>query len=155
MYVFYIRFWKVLKLWTTVCCWGSTTRHKRSESISLRVHPQELEMKSGVPLREPCIQPRWSLYREVPHAGTHWTTMTRKSPLDNVCSYQHVTFRDNAEMFLVVFSMGGIPAVGGKGECLVLFIGIIDILQSYRSGNKTLIKSNFFSIISCDEYVVL
>ncbi|XP_056913012.1 phosphatidylinositol 4-phosphate 5-kinase type-1 alpha-like [Takifugu flavidus] len=29
-------------------------------------------------------------------------------------------------------TMGGIPAVGGKGENLLLFIGIIDILQSYR-----------------------
>ncbi|XP_061550747.1 phosphatidylinositol 4-phosphate 5-kinase type-1 alpha-like isoform X2 [Phycodurus eques] len=29
-------------------------------------------------------------------------------------------------------TMGGIPAVGGKGEHLLLFIGIIDILQSYR-----------------------
>uniref|UniRef100_A0A3Q3DQ11 PIPK domain-containing protein n=1 Tax=Hippocampus comes TaxID=109280 RepID=A0A3Q3DQ11_HIPCM len=29
-------------------------------------------------------------------------------------------------------TMGGIPAVGVKGEHLLLFIGIIDILQSYR-----------------------
>uniref|UniRef100_A0A8C6THS7 PIPK domain-containing protein n=1 Tax=Neogobius melanostomus TaxID=47308 RepID=A0A8C6THS7_9GOBI len=29
-------------------------------------------------------------------------------------------------------TMGGIPAVGPKGENLLLFIGIIDILQSYR-----------------------
>ncbi|XP_074545237.1 phosphatidylinositol 4-phosphate 5-kinase type-1 gamma-like isoform X2 [Halichoeres trimaculatus] len=29
-------------------------------------------------------------------------------------------------------TMGGIPAVGGKGERLLLFVGIIDILQSYR-----------------------
>uniref|UniRef100_A0A3Q3E5Y6 PIPK domain-containing protein n=1 Tax=Labrus bergylta TaxID=56723 RepID=A0A3Q3E5Y6_9LABR len=29
-------------------------------------------------------------------------------------------------------TMGGIPAVGAKGEHLLLFIGIIDILQSYR-----------------------
>ncbi|XP_012775633.2 phosphatidylinositol 4-phosphate 5-kinase type-1 gamma isoform X2 [Maylandia zebra] len=29
-------------------------------------------------------------------------------------------------------TMGGIPAVSGKGERLLLFIGIIDILQSYR-----------------------
>ncbi|KAM9789521.1 phosphatidylinositol 4-phosphate 5-kinase type-1 alpha-like [Neosynchiropus ocellatus] len=29
-------------------------------------------------------------------------------------------------------TMGGIPAVGAKGERLLLFIGIIDILQSYR-----------------------
>ncbi|KAM9845321.1 phosphatidylinositol 4-phosphate 5-kinase type-1 gamma-like [Aulostomus maculatus] len=29
-------------------------------------------------------------------------------------------------------TMGGIPAVGGKGEHLLLFVGIIDILQSYR-----------------------
>lgn len=35
-------------------------------------------------------------------------------------------------VFLYVCSMGGIPAVGGKGERLLLFIGIIDILQSYR-----------------------
>lgn len=28
--------------------------------------------------------------------------------------------------------MGGIPAVSGKGERLLLYIGIIDILQSYR-----------------------
>lgn len=30
------------------------------------------------------------------------------------------------------FRMGGIPAVNGKGERLLLYIGIIDILQSYR-----------------------
>lgn len=35
-------------------------------------------------------------------------------------------------VFLYLRSMGGIPAVGGKGERLLLFIGIIDILQSYR-----------------------
>ncbi|XP_034036201.1 phosphatidylinositol 4-phosphate 5-kinase type-1 gamma isoform X2 [Thalassophryne amazonica] len=29
-------------------------------------------------------------------------------------------------------TMGGIPAISGKGERLLLFIGIIDILQSYR-----------------------
>lgn len=28
--------------------------------------------------------------------------------------------------------MGGIPAVNGRGERLLLHIGIIDILQSYR-----------------------
>uniref|UniRef100_A0A3Q2PZK8 Phosphatidylinositol 4-phosphate 5-kinase type-1 gamma-like n=1 Tax=Fundulus heteroclitus TaxID=8078 RepID=A0A3Q2PZK8_FUNHE len=32
--------------------------------------------------------------------------------------------------------MGGIPAVGSKGERLLLFIGIIDILQSYRMIKK-------------------
>lgn len=31
-----------------------------------------------------------------------------------------------------IHRMGGIPAVGVKGERLLLFIGIIDILQSYR-----------------------
>ena len=31
-----------------------------------------------------------------------------------------------------VVRMGGIPAVNGKGERLLLYIGIIDILQSYR-----------------------
>ncbi|XP_070774917.1 phosphatidylinositol 4-phosphate 5-kinase type-1 gamma-like [Enoplosus armatus] len=33
-------------------------------------------------------------------------------------------------------TMGGIPAVGVKGERLLLFIGIIDILQSYRMIKK-------------------
>uniref|UniRef100_A0A8C1JQC0 Phosphatidylinositol-4-phosphate 5-kinase, type I, gamma b n=3 Tax=Cyprinus carpio TaxID=7962 RepID=A0A8C1JQC0_CYPCA len=33
-------------------------------------------------------------------------------------------------------TMGGIPAVNGKGERLLLFIGIIDILQSYRLVKK-------------------
>uniref|UniRef100_A0A3Q2GPA8 Phosphatidylinositol-4-phosphate 5-kinase, type I, gamma a n=1 Tax=Cyprinodon variegatus TaxID=28743 RepID=A0A3Q2GPA8_CYPVA len=34
--------------------------------------------------------------------------------------------------FLSDSRMGGIPAVNGKGERLLLYIGIIDILQSYR-----------------------
>lgn len=38
---------------------------------------------------------------------------------------------------LCLCRMGGIPAVGGKGENLLLFIGIIDILQSYRSDVHT------------------
>ncbi|XP_056277453.1 phosphatidylinositol 4-phosphate 5-kinase type-1 gamma-like isoform X3 [Pseudoliparis swirei] len=33
-------------------------------------------------------------------------------------------------------TMGGIPAVGSKGDHLLLFIGIIDILQSYRMIKK-------------------
>ncbi|XP_062380261.1 phosphatidylinositol 4-phosphate 5-kinase type-1 gamma-like isoform X2 [Sardina pilchardus] len=33
-------------------------------------------------------------------------------------------------------TMGGIPAVNGKGERILLFIGIIDILQSYRLVKK-------------------
>ncbi|XP_017277794.1 phosphatidylinositol 4-phosphate 5-kinase type-1 gamma isoform X2 [Kryptolebias marmoratus] len=33
-------------------------------------------------------------------------------------------------------TMGGIPAVSSKGECLLLFVGIIDILQSYRMIKK-------------------
>ncbi|XP_032387449.1 phosphatidylinositol 4-phosphate 5-kinase type-1 gamma isoform X4 [Etheostoma spectabile] len=33
-------------------------------------------------------------------------------------------------------TMGGIPAVGSKGERLLLFVGIIDILQSYRMIKK-------------------
>lgn len=37
------------------------------------------------------------------------------------------------QVFFSLCRMGGIPAVGGKGENLLLFIGIIDILQSYRS----------------------
>lgn len=42
---------------------------------------------------------------------------------------------DNPTMLLCLaphFRMGGIPAVNGKGERLLLYIGIIDILQSYR-----------------------
>lgn len=131
-----VRFWKVLRLWTTVCCWGSTTRPKQSESASLWAHLQEEGMKRGAQLREPCIQLRWSLYREAPHAGTHWTTMTRKSLFCAVCSYHLITFTSDGNVFPSVCSMGGIPAVGVKGERLLLFVGIIDILQSYRWATK-------------------
>uniref|UniRef100_A0A8D0HIA2 Phosphatidylinositol-4-phosphate 5-kinase type 1 gamma n=1 Tax=Sphenodon punctatus TaxID=8508 RepID=A0A8D0HIA2_SPHPU len=36
-------------------------------------------------------------------------------------------------------TMGGIPAVNGKGEHLLLHIGIIDILQSYRAGKRCVV----------------
>nr|XP_023865933.1 phosphatidylinositol 4-phosphate 5-kinase type-1 gamma-like [Salvelinus alpinus] len=42
--------------------------------------------------------------------------------------------------------MGGIPAVDGKGEQLLLFIGIIDILQSYRLIKK--LEHSWKSLIS-------
>lgn len=45
--------------------------------------------------------------------------------------------RGDEEVCFSVFRMGGIPAVGGKGDNLLLFIGIIDILQSYRSEVQT------------------
>jgi Phosphatidylinositol-4-phosphate 5-Kinase len=35
-----------------------------------------------------------------------------------------------------VDSSGGIPAKSARGEQLVLFVGIIDILQSYRFSKK-------------------
>uniref|UniRef100_A0A3B5LF32 PIPK domain-containing protein n=1 Tax=Xiphophorus couchianus TaxID=32473 RepID=A0A3B5LF32_9TELE len=41
------------------------------------------------------------------------------------------SFKPNGKLFFLS-SMGGIPAMGSKGERLLLFIGIIDILQSYR-----------------------
>jgi hypothetical protein len=43
------------------------------------------------------------------------------------------------------FSPGGIPARSEKGERLLLFIGIIDILQSYRLKKK--LEHTFKSII--------
>nr|XP_023832650.2 phosphatidylinositol 4-phosphate 5-kinase type-1 gamma-like [Salvelinus alpinus] len=45
-------------------------------------------------------------------------------------------------------TMGGIPAVDGKGEQLLLFIGIIDILQSYRVIKK--LEHSWKSLISND-----
>ncbi len=41
-------------------------------------------------------------------------------------------------MYLFFFRMGGIPAVNGKGERLLLYIGIIDILQSFRCLRQSL-----------------
>lgn len=38
--------------------------------------------------------------------------------------------------FLFYYSPGGIPARNAKGERLLLFVGIIDILQSYRLKKK-------------------
>lgn len=37
-----------------------------------------------------------------------------------------------ANLSFLFSRMGGIPAMSSKGEHLLLFIGIIDILQSYR-----------------------
>lgn len=44
-----------------------------------------------------------------------------------------------------ISSPGGIPARSEKGERLLLFIGIIDILQSYRLKKK--LEHTFKSII--------
>jgi hypothetical protein len=44
-----------------------------------------------------------------------------------------------------IISPGGIPARNDKGERLLLFIGIIDILQSYRLKKK--LEHTFKSII--------
>lgn len=56
----------------------------------------------------------------------------------------------NRCIFLIIkknksFSPGGIPARSEKGERLLLFIGIIDILQSYRLKKK--LEHTFKSII--------
>lgn len=47
--------------------------------------------------------------------------------------------------FCIHFSPGGIPARSEKGERLLLFIGIIDILQSYQLKKK--LEHTFKSII--------
>ncbi|XP_025030851.1 phosphatidylinositol 4-phosphate 5-kinase type-1 gamma [Python bivittatus] len=47
-----------------------------------------------------------------------------------VFSYAHKPWKLN--LFFGIIVMGGIPAVNGKGERLLLHVGIIDILQSYR-----------------------
>lgn len=123
MCVFHVRFWKVLRLWTTVCCWGSTTRPKQSESASPWAHLQEAAMKRGVQLREPCIQPPWSLSRGAPHAGTHWTTMTRESPFHTVCSYRHITFTADRNVFLslsVVWAVFQLWVVKESASCCSL-----------------------------------
>ena len=39
-------------------------------------------------------------------------------------------------MYFCLFSLGGIPARNSKGERLLLYVGIIDILQSYRFKKK-------------------
>lgn len=52
----------------------------------------------------------------------------------------------NYLIFIVSFCRpGGIPARSEKGERLLLFIGIIDILQSYRLKKK--LEHTFKSII--------
>lgn len=89
-------------------------------------------MTRGALPKEPCIPPPWSLSRAAPRAGTHWTTTTRKAPSHSAGRRRHMPFTVDGNVSLSVCSMGGIPAVGAKGERLLLFIGIIDILQSYR-----------------------
>lgn len=76
--VFYHRFWRVLRSWTTVCCSGCTTRPKQRGRLRPRARLQEVGMRRNLQHREPYTPPQWSLYREAPHAGIRWTTMTRK-----------------------------------------------------------------------------
>lgn len=129
------RFWKVSRSWTTVCCSASTTRPKLSESVSpwahLLVAPA---MRRSLRLRGPCTPRRWSPSREAPRAAKLCTTTTRTG--DTLSVHQRSPFGEIESICVCVCAcmhrMGGIPAVGGKGERLLLFIGIIDILQSYR-----------------------
>lgn len=54
-------------------------------------------------------------------------------PLDlQVGIVQMVTGLKRYSNYVVSLRMGGIPAKSYKGEKLLLFMGIIDILQSYR-----------------------
>lgn len=50
-----------------------------------------------------------------------------------------------SNLVIYFFRPGGIPARSEKGERLLLFIGIIDILQSYRLKKK--LEHTFKSII--------
>lgn len=50
----HVRFLKALKSWTTVCCWGSTTRPRRSGSSSLRARRREAATRRGAAPRGPC-----------------------------------------------------------------------------------------------------
>ena len=43
---------------------------------------------------------------------------------------------DNHMILFTIFRPGGIPARNHKGERLLLYLGIIDILQSYRMRKK-------------------
>ena len=62
--------------------------------------------------------------------------------LNNKIRYIFVIF---SQTNLIIFSTGGIPARNSKGERLLLFIGIIDILQSYRLAKK--LEHGFKSIL--------
>lgn len=52
----------------------------------------------------------------------------------------------NVLPFLYFYRPGGIPARNAAGERLLLFIGIIDILQSYRLKKK--LEHTFKSIVT-------
>lgn len=49
-------------------------------------------------------------------------------------------------LYVLVTSSGGIPARNEKGERLLLFLGVIDILQSYRMIKK--IEHTFKSVFT-------
>lgn len=72
------RCWRVLRSWTTACCWASTTRPRQRGSSSPRARLQGA-MRRSLRARGPCTPPPWSPYREGPRAETLWTTMTRES----------------------------------------------------------------------------
>eukprot|EP00069_Balaena_mysticetus_P002089 bmy_15764T0 len=97
--------WRASRSWTTACSWACTTSTSRSVSGRPRA-PRAPLTRSGRWARRRSTPRPWSPSRAGPRAGRPSRRTTRR--------------------------MGGIPAVNGRGERLLLHIGIIDILQSYR-----------------------
>ncbi|KAK7945767.1 hypothetical protein WMY93_001495 [Mugilogobius chulae] len=97
-------FWKVLRSWITAFCLASTTKLCQKRD-SCQASPA-----GGTDSKRPVLQR--ALY----------STAMESIQGDSMC-------RDTLDHDA---TMGGIPAVGPKGETLLLFVGIIDILQSYR-----------------------
>lgn len=119
--MFNIRFWRVLRLWTTVCCLGSTTRPKQRESVSLRAHPSKEGMKKGPQGRDPCIPVPWSQYREAPHAGTLWSRMTRKTALQKASPHPHLKYTHRVTFLLSLVWVGfQLWVLKGSASCCSL-----------------------------------
>lgn len=55
--------------------------------------------------------------------------------------------------FTFSFRVGGIPARNAKGERLLLFLGIIDILQSYRYSREIVSKNEEFDNLTLFYFV--
>lgn len=82
------------------------------------------------------IRLQWKVFRPRANQSTRRTTYRKYYPISPL----RVTLKYVSKLIFLppifLFRPGGIPARSEKGERLLLFIGIIDILQSYRLRKK-------------------
>lgn len=142
------RFWRASRSWITVSCWAFM--------FWIRSHWPEQAGVTARKVRRSCTPRRWSPSRAQWRIRNRWLMTTRESAFTQntlspsilpeintipVSIFQKECTCSWCETYLTImlffpFRFGGIPAKH-RDENLLIFLGIIDILQSYRQAPST------------------